>query len=108
MLTQKEKDIVLEAKLLWEKNAKNKFINGHTAFFNFLKPIWEDGSYIEVGYNICPMCREYLKKEGNCNNCLFIKILGKNCADSGGRNFCRNPNLDTCNDFIKNFDYMLT
>lgn len=107
MLSQKDKDIVNKAKELWEKNVRTKFNEGHKATFNLLKPIWDDGSYIDVGNDVCPMCIEYLHKEHNCNNCPFLKILKKNCANSGGRTFCRNPTLENCNNFMYNFDIML-
>jgi hypothetical protein len=106
-LQQVEIDIINEAKNLWIENVQKKFIEGRKARFNLFNPIWEDGTYINIGNDICPMCREYLKKDGNCKNCLFIRILGKLCIDSGGRNFCRKPNLESCNKFIENFDIML-
>lgn len=107
ILTTKEMNLIHETKEYWIENIQKKFLNGAKAKFNCSKPIWEDGEYIKAGVEHCPMCREYFKKDGNCLNCLFIKCLGKYCVTSGGRSFCRNPNLETCNEFILNFDKML-
>src|SRR3972149_1423833 len=107
MLTQYDINSINEAKLLWENNVQKKFKEGHTAIFNLLKPVWDDGTYINVGNDICPLCRDYLKKDGNCKNCPFVRVLGKLCIEAGGRIFCRTPTLETCNNFIKNFDIML-
>ena len=58
MLTQYDINSINEAKLLWENNVQKKFKEGHTAIFNLLKPIWDDGTHINVGNDVCPLCRD--------------------------------------------------
>lgn len=70
-------------------------------------PKWQDGYFMSSTHYSCPMCKEYLHKDLNCKNCLFLKVLGVRCDKAGGLEFISNPCLETCNNFMLNFEKML-
>ncbi len=106
MLTQKEKNIVNACIDHWTVNAKNKFFAGRKAFTGN-PPKWDNGSIINCTYKTCPMCQEYVLKDGNCDKCLFKTLLNTRCDKAGGLEFAKNPCLETCNNFMLNFERML-
>ena len=106
MITDKEKEVIYACIKHWTDNIHSKFLSGYKAYAGY-PPRWQDGSFIKCTVYSCPMCKEYLYKDKNCNRCLFVRILGVKCSETGGRNFVENPTLETCLIFMNNFDKFL-
>ena len=106
MLTDKERSIVYACIHHWDRDVKTKFLLGIKAFPGN-PPRWQDGSFIACTTYSCPMCKEFLHKDLKCDNCLFVKFLSKKCDKLGGLDFIANPSLETCNNFMLNFQKIL-
>lgn len=104
---EKQIELLEASKKHWIEDIQKRFLAGETAYARFLSPRWSNGEKIKCSAEYCPLCREYVLQEGNCKRCPFIILLGKYCASAGGYKFCRNPSLETCNNFMANFDSMI-
>lgn len=105
-MTLKEKGIVNACIDHWTVNAKDYFLKGRKAIGGKF-PKWSNGETINCTYKNCPMCKEYVLKDGHCDRCLFKTILNSRCDKAGGLEFINNPCLETCNKFMSNFEKML-
>ena len=107
MLTMQEIELVNNTKKHWIEDIKTRLTNGEKVYGVYPSLIWKDGTKLKCSYNDCPFCLEYFKKDGNCKRCLFLRVLGKDCAFSGGLDFMKNPSLENCERFINNFDLII-